>query len=271
MDRSLLTKMIGYRATLIHGDTLVLDRWHWLKTRLPVTRNGEKLIDIGCGTGAFSIGAALRGYETLGLSWDTRNQSVASERAEICKAESARFEVLDVRNLDTRGDLIGKFDVAICCECIEHIIDDRKLLIDISSCLKPGGRLLLTTPYSLYRSITSKDQGPYSKTEDGWHVRRGYTKAMLDELCRHSDLVPERISYCSGIISQKVTMILRTLDRIHPLFGWAIILPLRILPAVFDRLATTLTKWPYYCICLEAYKERYTNTTPTPAGEQNVV
>lgn len=260
MDKSLLTRIIGFPAVLIHGDTLVLDRWRWLKVRLPMTRNGEQLIDIGCGTGAFSIGAALRGYESLGLSWDERNQTVAGERAKLCKAESARFEILDVRDLDTRTDLFGRFDVAICCENIEHIIDDRKLFRDIASCLKPGGRLLLTTPYLLYRPITAEDCGPFSKTEDGWHVRRGYTKAMLEELCRDSDLIPEEISYCSGILSQRITTILRVLTGIHFLLGWAIVLPLRILPLAFDKLATTLTQWPYYSICLEAYKSRLIKT-----------
>jgi 2-polyprenyl-3-methyl-5-hydroxy-6-metoxy-1,4-benzoquinol methylase len=257
MDKSLLTKIVGFPATLVHWDTLVLDRWQWLKERLPETRNGENLLDIGCGTGAFSIGAALQGYETLGLSYDERNQKVAAERAKICKAESAKFEVLDVRNLDTRDDLTGKFDVAICFENIEHIIDDKKLIRDITACLKPGGRLLLTTPYLLYRPITTSDSGPFSKTEDGWHVRRGYTEAMLEELCRTSDLIPEKISYCSGILSQRITTILRNLSKIHPIFGWAIILPLRILPPFFDKLITTLTQWPHYSICLEAYKPRY--------------
>ncbi|NEO43485.1 MAG: hypothetical protein F6K55_04865 [Moorea sp. SIO4A3] len=115
MYKSLLVKIIGFPATLIHGDTLVLDRWLYLKERLPQTANGEKLIDIGCGTGGFTIGAALRGYEALGLSWDKRNQAVAAERAQLCKATLASFDVLDVRHLDTRHDLIGKFDVAICC------------------------------------------------------------------------------------------------------------------------------------------------------------
>lgn len=256
MDKSLLTKLIGFPATLIHGDTLVLDRWRWLKQRLPITRNEEKLIDIGCGTGAFSIGAALRGYEALGLSWDERNQKVATDRAKICKAVSARFEVLDVRNLDARDNLVGKFDVAVCCENIEHILDDRKLIRDIAICLKPGGRLLLTTPYLLYRPITEADCGPFSKIEDGSHVRRGYTKAMLEELCIDSGLIPEHISYCSGIISQRITTILRVISRIHPILGWAIVLPLRILP-LFDKLVTKFVQWPYYCICLDAYKPRF--------------
>ena len=254
MDKSLLVKIFGFSANFIHGDTLILDRWLWLRKRLPETQNGERLIDIGCGTGAFSIGAALRGYNTLGLSWDERNQRVAGERAKICRANTAGFEVLDVRNLDSRGDLRGQFDVAICLENIEHIINDKKLIIDIALCLKPGGRLLLTTPYFLYRYITSGDKGPFSKVEDGGHVRRGYTKAMIEELCNQANLMIDNISYCSGFMSQKITFIQRVVSKIHPLLGWATILPLRFVPPVFDRFVTSVLRWPYYSICLEAYK-----------------
>ena len=131
MDKSFLIKIFGFPAMLIHGDTLVLDRWKWLKVRLPITKNGEKVIDVGCGSGAFSIGAARRGYETLGVDWNEQGRTVAEERAKICKTQSAKFEVLDVRNLDTRGDLVGKFDIAICLENIEHII-----IIEILKLLK---------------------------------------------------------------------------------------------------------------------------------------
>src|SRR5262245_35429911 len=191
MDKNLLVRLIGFPATLLHGDSLVWDRWRWLKARLPRTGNHEKLIDIGCGTGAFTIGAAKRGYAALGLSWDERNQTVAAERARICRAPLATFEVLDVRKLDQQHELADKFDYAICLETIEHILDDRKLLRDIARCLRPAGRLLLTTPNYHYRPITKMDEGPFSTTEDGWHVRRGYTDAMLRELCEQSGLVCE--------------------------------------------------------------------------------
>ena len=112
----------------------------------------------------------------MGLTWDERDQNVATERAKICGANAAKFDVLDVRNLDSRNDLAGQFDVAICFENIEHIINDKKLIIDIAACLKPGGRLLLTTPNMLYRHISQGDKGPFSQIGDGGHVRRGYTK-----------------------------------------------------------------------------------------------
>lgn len=145
MDKSLLVKVFGFPATLIHGDTLVIDRWRWLKQHLPAIGTNLKLLDIGCGTGAFSIGLALRGYECLGLSWDVRNQKEAAKRAKICGASNAEFEIQDVRFLDTREDLVNSFDIVVCLETIEHILNDQKLIQDIRRCMKLGGILLLTT------------------------------------------------------------------------------------------------------------------------------
>lgn len=255
--KSLLTRVFGFPATLIHGDTTVLDRWFWLKKKLPLSRQRDRLLDVGCGSGAFTTGASLRGYDSLGLSWDERNSAVASERAEICKAENIQFDVLDVRQLHSRKDLQSEFDVAICFENIEHIIDDKKLMVDMAACLKPGGRLLLTAPFYYYEPLTSGDSGPFSSVEDGGHVRRGYTKAMLTELCEQAGLRVEEFEFCSGYLSQKITRWQRLFSIIHPAIGWLLILPLRGLPPLFDRRLTKFLDWPYYSICMEAYKPRF--------------
>jgi len=240
---------------LLHFDTAVVDRWLWLRRRLPRVTGMERLIDIGCGTGAFTIGAALRGYEAIGLSWDDRNQSVAVTRAAFCKAQSASFEVLDVRHLDTRLDLTGKFEVAIMCEVIEHILDDGKLVRDAAACLRPGGRLLLTTPNAHLRAIDPIHDGPFSTVEDGGHVRKGYTEVDLRRLGTDAGLVVDTISYCTGPVSQLVTWIHFNLSkRLGPLAGWLAIHPLRPLPIVLDPVLAKITRWPLYSICLEAHK-----------------
>ena len=250
-------KLFGFRALLFSHDTTTFDRWLWLRRLLPRTLNREMLLDAGCGNGGFAIGARRRGYRTLGLTQDERYCSDARAYASICGATDARFEVADLRCLDHRHDLIEKFDVVICLEVIEHVLDDQKLMRDLGSCLKPGGRLLLTTPYYYYRAITRSDEGPFSEIEDGWHVRRGYTPAMLTELCKGAMLTLERVTFCTGLISQKVTGILRILSRMHKLLGWSAILPLRLLPPLFDRPVTHLANWPYFSICIEAYKPRF--------------
>lgn len=255
--KNILVRVFGFPATLIHGDPLVLDRWNWLKKNLPVTRNGETFLDIGCGSGAFTIGAALRGYKALGLSWDVRNQTVAAERAAICHTPSCDFEVQDVRRLNERQDLLQKYDVVINFENIEHLINDRKLIIDISECMKPGGFLVLTSPNYFYKHISPGDLGPFPLVEDGSHMRRGYTPKMLEELCLEAGLVVEKIDYCSGFFSQALARIQVSLGRVSSKLAWLFILPLRPLPILFDRLIHGIFKYPYFTICMLAYKPRF--------------
>jgi len=253
--RSSLVRIFGFPATLTHGDTLVLDRWQWLKRRLPITANGETLLDVGCGTGAFTIGAARRGYTSRGLSWDEANQIEAEKRARLC-GTSATFDIGDARELDRFEQYHNRYDVVICAEVIEHIINDEKLIKDIARCLKPGGRLLLTTPNYHYRAITKGDNGPFSTVETGGHVRRGYTRSMLIELCKAAGLRCEEISYCSGFVSQKVTRLFRLGSEIHPLIGWALVLPLRPLVPILDRLLGERLNSIPFSICMEAQKAR---------------
>jgi len=43
VDKSILVKIFGHPATLIHGDLCVVDRWLWLKDRLPITKDKRNL------------------------------------------------------------------------------------------------------------------------------------------------------------------------------------------------------------------------------------
>lgn len=252
MDKSFLVRLFGYRAAFLHGDCLMLDRWRFVRQHFPVTANGETVFDVGCGSGAYTIGLAKRGYGATGLSWDERNQSIAEARARIVGATRASFPIGDARKLDALTQHAGQFDYVLSLENIEHIIDDRKLMRDLAACLKPGGWLVLTTPNKDYRAITPEDNGPFETVEAGWHVRRGYTRAMLEELCETAGLKVEQVGSCSGFFSQKLTWLIRK----GGLAGWAAVLPLRILPVMFDRLIGRLTGYPDFSLTLVAYKPR---------------
>ena len=50
------------------------------------------------------------------------HKTVVAERANICRGRAAAFEGMSIRHLDVRNDLIGRYDVAVCCKNIEPII-----------------------------------------------------------------------------------------------------------------------------------------------------
>jgi SAM-dependent methyltransferase len=61
----------------------------------------------------------------------------------------------------------NSFDFAVTFQVIEHIQDDKAFISEINRVLKPGGKLLLTTP-----------NRPMSLTRNPWHIRE-YTSAEL--------------------------------------------------------------------------------------------
>ena len=247
---SLLVRLFGFRALLLHGDPLVLDRWRWLRPRL--AGPSQRLLDVGCGNGSFTIGAALLNHNALGLTWDERDRSLATERASLVGANSARFETQDVRVLDERADLTDGFDTVICLENIEHIVDDERLMRSMGATLAPGGRLLLTTPNADYRPIDRTHAGPFLPIEDGRHVRKGYTFEQLRELCESAGLDVRETSSCSGFFSQKVAGVMWKLQQRTHLGAWLVVLPLRALP-LLDPLVRRLG-WPDYSVCVVAVK-----------------
>jgi SAM-dependent methyltransferase len=251
-----LLQKIGHIASLHTWDSMVSDRWRWLSGHLPYTRASERLIDIGCGSGAFTIGAALQGYDALGLTWDGEMQERAEGRARRLGA-SARFRALDVRELDQAPDLKGKFAVAVLCEVIEHVLDDRRLLRAAVDCLEPGGRVLLTTPNLEYRPLVPEHAGPFSSVENGEHVRRGYTRSHLLELCEQAGLRVEEVSACSGLLSQKASWVTYTAGRASPHLARALATPLHPFVAALDGAVTRMTGWPPYSLCIFAVKPRY--------------
>ena len=257
MIKNTLVKWVGFPSILISGDTLVTDRWLWIRKRLPVVKSSEnnKLLDVGCGPGPFTIGAARRGWQSLGLSWDKSQCVKGTERANFCKAPNARFSVCDVRRLDKEKNFVGQFDVVICMETIEHIINDQKLMADMGNCLKMGGKLLLSSPNFNFIPMyyDKKIPPPPMEEEDGTHVRWGYLPEDFHRLCDATGFTVNEISYCSGFFSQKITSLYRFLNlKTNYVFAWVVVSPLRILPLLFDRFI----KYTNYSICLVATKTR---------------
>jgi hypothetical protein len=112
---------------------------------------------------------------------------------------------------------------------------------------------LLTTPNIDFIPIHGEGKSiAQPPVEDGGHVIAGYSAADLKALCDASGFDVQEISFCSGYLSQKITGIMRRISRGAGFYlAWALVLPLRILPPIFDRYI----KYTGYSICLVAVKK----------------
>jgi 2-polyprenyl-3-methyl-5-hydroxy-6-metoxy-1,4-benzoquinol methylase len=100
---------------------------------------GERVLDLGCGTG--DLAAALAG---------TGADVVAADVAQAALARAhGRHPGLELRKLEIDGELPfadGAFDVVWSSEVIEHVADTARWLSEVRRVLAPTGRVLLTTP-----------------------------------------------------------------------------------------------------------------------------
>lgn len=243
MSDSLL-RAIGWPATILHGDPCVLDRWAWVRRWL--RGPGLRTLDAGAGNGGFAMYAAKRGNETVGLSFSPEEVSNASRRATLLQLQDVRFRVGDLRQLDELAGELGSFDQILCLEVAEHIRDDAKLLRDLAGMLRPGGRLLLTTPDAGHRALWSET---VSDQEDGGHVRWGYGHDEMALLFANAGLRVIAQDHVSGVVSQLLTNLMRRAQQVHVTLGWAVVMPLRPLQ-ILDRPLTRLLRWPPLCIAL---------------------
>jgi SAM-dependent methyltransferase len=249
LDRML--RFFGWRFLLITGDPCVLDRWLWLRRHL---RGGKlRTFDAGCGNGGFSIFAARIGNAVVAASFMSSDQESARSRAAILGVTGIDFRVIDLRELDDHRNALGSFEQIICLETIEHVSDDQGLVSRLALMLKPGGRILLSTPFDRHRHLYTEDPHP-SPVEDGSHVRYGYSQERLRQIIAAADLDLESESFISGVVSQKLTNLMRKLSARLGLFpAWVIVLPLRAL-VLLDAPLSRLLNYPYLSVSVCAVK-----------------
>ena len=101
---------------------------------------GGKVLDLGCGAGKFTAWLHEAGYDAQGM--DLSEAALAKARRTFPQAV---FSLLKPDGGIPAEP--GTFDAAWTTEVIEHIVDVGSFLAEIHRVLKPGGILILTTPY----------------------------------------------------------------------------------------------------------------------------
>lgn len=108
------------------------------------------IIDIGCGGGLISVPLAKLGAQITGLDASAKN------------IETAKFHAqklgLEINYLCSSAEEHKKqYDVVLCLEIIEHVLNPEVFIAAISKLLKPGGMIIISTinrtPRSYLRAI----------------------------------------------------------------------------------------------------------------------
>jgi 2-polyprenyl-3-methyl-5-hydroxy-6-metoxy-1,4-benzoquinol methylase len=102
------------------------------------------ILDLGCGNGSFSNILDQLGYDVVGVEESDSGIAIAKEYYPGCQFINASIYDLPYDKLESN------FDVVISVEVIEHLFDPKQLIRAAKKCVKPGGTIVITTPYHGY-------------------------------------------------------------------------------------------------------------------------
>jgi len=114
---------------------------------------GDAVLDMGCGPGLFSMLAARRGAQVLGIDGSERMIALCRESAATSGVSNLAFDVADIAALDDRA--ARSLDVILCSSVLEYVPDLDRQLARFARLLRPGGTLIVSMPnaQSFYRRI----------------------------------------------------------------------------------------------------------------------
>jgi cyclopropane-fatty-acyl-phospholipid synthase len=121
---------------------------------------GDRVLDVGCGWGAFAIHAASQcGAHVTGITLSEPQARLARERA----AEAGVADKVDIRVMDYREIAGETFDAIASIGMVEHVgsVNIDAYAAKLAQLLKPGGRLL---NHGIARlRVDDPEAGPFSE------------------------------------------------------------------------------------------------------------
>jgi 2-polyprenyl-3-methyl-5-hydroxy-6-metoxy-1,4-benzoquinol methylase len=158
---------------------------------LAAVGTGKRVVDVGCSSGYLARPLSERGNTIVGIELDPQ---AAHEAEQFCE----RVLVGDVETMDLPLES-GTFDVVLCGDVVEHLRDPVAALARLRVLLKPGGRIVLSTPnvanWAIRLSLLGgrwryTDRGILDRTHT--HL---FTRATLAEALRQAGYEQVRIDF----------------------------------------------------------------------------
>jgi cyclopropane-fatty-acyl-phospholipid synthase len=160
-----LDRSMTYSCAYFSGGAETLEEAQEAKLELVckklALREGERVLDVGCGWGSFVLHAATRhGVSAVGITLSEHQVELARARArEAGVADRVEFRLADYREVSD-----GPFDAIASIGMVEHVGEEQ---IDVYaqrlwSLLAPGGRLL-NHGIAKLKDFDTPDEGAFSE------------------------------------------------------------------------------------------------------------
>jgi len=149
---------------------------HLLRSLLGDPRAGERVLDLGCGSGGIVRDLAPH-CRCFGMDRSELGLRICRDRGFATLARG------DLREIPFRS---GSFDTVLLLDVIEHLDDDEGCLRRAAELLDVGGRIVVSVP--AFRWL-------WSQHDVTFQHRRRYTARSLASVIRRAGLAPERMTY----------------------------------------------------------------------------
>ena len=110
-----------------------------LIAEVSMPKSGEVAVDLGCGTGIYSIWLAEKGLTVTGVDISNEMLKVEREKSEA-KNLSISFKQSDLHHLPFENNT---FDLAVCNIVLEFVSSPELVIAEGMRVLKKGGRLVV--------------------------------------------------------------------------------------------------------------------------------
>ena len=105
-----------------------------------VPLEGRRILDVGCGVGAYV--SKFRGFSEDVYGVDVDEEKIHKAAQTLPRVLPAEAEALPFRD--------DSFDVILLHEVIEHVRSDKQTIREAMRCLRPGGEVVIFAPNRLY-------------------------------------------------------------------------------------------------------------------------
>jgi 2-polyprenyl-3-methyl-5-hydroxy-6-metoxy-1,4-benzoquinol methylase len=111
----------------------------------PSVFRGARVLDVGCAYGGFLVAASEAGARLL-AGIDVNDELLKLARLQLADYRvSAALDRLDITAPDV-VDKLGRFDVILCNDVLEHVVDPQTAAVHLAELLDEGGSLFLQIP-----------------------------------------------------------------------------------------------------------------------------